>query len=489
VTRALRRVLELDVLIIAAWVMVFGVYFSKQPITDPDTPWHLATGQYILTQRVVPTMDPFSWTMNGKPWVTQEWLFELVLALFVRLWGYFGAWLLPVLAQLITILALYRTCVWVTRGNRVLAALLACGAVFVSLDFWIIRPQIISYAMFSIFLCILQAVRDGRLSALWWVPPLMCLWSNAHASVIIGIAMLWMELLLSFVPSIGRLARLPLPRGARVRLLAASLAGILAALINPNGHRAITYALLSTNPLMVNNIVEWHSPDFHNPYFQHAILPFIAVVLLIAVAVRGPLPMRETLYFGGTLVVSLVYQRFMPYVAISAAPLVAWAVPTWFRTLNFPSRLLKIVDGVGLAVFTAWFAAQMAYVSKPFDRHLSPGAYPVAAVQYMQSHHLTSKVFNLYSWGGYLIYRGIPTFVDGRTDIFLQSSVFSDYLAMENMWYNAPNLLDQYNFQVVVYPPGRPLTTYLSQSPNWKLAYEDGTAAVYVRVHASSSGH
>lgn len=481
----LRRLQQLDVLIIGVWILSFGVFFSQQLITDPDTPWHLATGKYILSHHVVPTTDPFSWTMNGHLWVTQEWLFELVLALLVRAWGYCGAWLMPVLAQLLAILALYATAVRITRGNRVLAALLACGMAVVSLDFWIIRPQIISYAMFAVFLYILQAVRDGRLSILWWVPPLMCLWSNAHASVSIGIAMLLLEVVLSFVPSIGRLQRIPLPRGARVRLIIAAVAGTLAALVNPNGYRAIMYALLSTNPLMVNNIVEWHSPDFHNAYFQHSVLPFIAVVLLISVAARGPLPMREVLYFGGTLVVSLVYQRFVPYAAISAVPLVAWAIPRWFWTLNFPSRLLRTVDGVGWLAFLLWFTSSMWSVPRPFDVHLSAGAYPVAAVQYMESHHLTNRVFNLYSWGGYLIYKGIPTFVDGRTDIFLQGSVFSDYLAIEDMYYDAPDLLRQYDFQVVLYPPGRPLTTYLSTSPDWKQVYSDGTAVIFVRSSAS----
>lgn len=58
---------------IAAAVVVFFVYYSKLMISspallqDPDTFWHIVTGQWILNHAQVPTVDFYSYTETGSP--------------------------------------------------------------------------------------------------------------------------------------------------------------------------------------------------------------------------------------------------------------------------------------------------------------------------------------------------------------------------------------------------------------------------------------
>jgi hypothetical protein len=69
-----------------AAVVVFLAYYSKLMISspallqDPDTLWHIVTGQWILNHARVPTVDFYSYTQAGKPWISTEWLAEIAFA-------------------------------------------------------------------------------------------------------------------------------------------------------------------------------------------------------------------------------------------------------------------------------------------------------------------------------------------------------------------------------------------------------------------------
>lgn len=476
-----RSILSVQTMLLCCWIVGFAIY-QMAPLSDPDTPWHYATGLYILSHHTVPTTDPFSWTMHGKPWVTQEWLFEVVLAWLGSHFGFPGIWGFLSLVHAVTVIVLYRVCRSLPGSNAIAAAVCACLGTLVPLVFWTMRPQVVSYMMFAIFLWILERVRNGAFQALWLVPPLMLIWANAHGSSSIGIVMLLLEVLISFFPSLGRLKKLRLPPGARLRLLGAAVVGALIGLCNPNTYKAYTYALLSTNQTMVNNINEWHSPDFHNDIFKYGLLPFLMITFLILLARWKPLPMRETLYFGGSFAVMLIYQRFAPYMAISSALLLAPLIADLFRKLLQPHPVVMACNGLLSLAALAYFGTQLPTVKGSVNKHWSTSAYPVYAVDYLQKHHLTQHVLNAYQWGGYLIYRGIPTFIDGRTDIFLQGqNVFVDYLAITDMWWNGPDLIDSYKCDVALFPSGEPVVTFLVHNPDWRVVYQDATAEILVR--------
>ena len=477
---------RLEYVILLGWLLYFAVH-AALPLSDPDTPWHLATGDYILTHHKIPTTDPFSWSMHGQPWVTQEWLFEVVLAWLANHLGFAGVWGLVVFLHTVTVLVVYRLVSTLSQGNRVFAAIAAIIAVAAGIAFWVVRPQLVSYTMFAVFLLILERVRSGRVWLLVLVPLLILIWANAHASVSIGILMLIFEVVVSFVPTIGRLERHELSNRTRLWLLVTAVVSVGFGLLNPNGYHEFTYALLSNNTLMTSSINEWHSPNFHSSYYKYGVIPFLAGVLVIVIARRREIPLKYILYFGGCFALTLVYQRFMPYLAIAGAPLIGFATYDWARVLTAPSRFFRYVCFIALLAEVAEFGLKMPSVKGTVASHMDPGAYPVAAVNYLIQHHIPGPLLNAYDYGGYLIYRGVPTFVDGRTDIFLRSSVFADYMDLQNLAWDAPQLLAKYNFQSALLPPGYALTVYLSNNPNWTLVYSDGNADIFVKNASTTS--
>ena len=91
-------------------------------------------------------------------------------------------------------------------------------------------------------------------------------------------------------------------------------------------------------------------------------------------------------------------------------------------------------------------------------------------------------MFNRYRWGGYLIWRLWPehlVFVDGRTDLY-GDEVLGDYLEIYRAGPQATKLLESYGVTWAVIEPDSALTALLA-CEGWRVAYEDGIAAVWLR--------
>jgi hypothetical protein len=66
------------------WVGV-GVYAlfllaGNRLLIDPDTMWQITVGQWILDHRAVPETDIYSFTMRGQPWISTQWLAQVLYA-------------------------------------------------------------------------------------------------------------------------------------------------------------------------------------------------------------------------------------------------------------------------------------------------------------------------------------------------------------------------------------------------------------------------
>src|SRR5258708_33859545 len=68
-------------------VATFGGAYVLQ---DGDTFWHVRVGTWILDNAQLPTVDIFSYTALGHPWIATDWLSEVLLATAYRL-GKLGA--------------------------------------------------------------------------------------------------------------------------------------------------------------------------------------------------------------------------------------------------------------------------------------------------------------------------------------------------------------------------------------------------------------
>jgi hypothetical protein len=107
---------------------------------------------------------------------------------------------------------------------------------------------------------------------------------------------------------------------------------------------------------------------------------------------------------------------------------------------------------------------------------------PVAAVEAARQAGLAGHVFNSVRFGGYLMLVGIPTFVDGRADLF-GDAFLQRYVAASSAvggW--LPDLLDRYTVTWTLFEPQSPAAGLLDHLPGWERVYADPYAVIHRRT-------
>src|ERR1700722_19108201 len=63
-------------------VFIYGLFVlaGNRLLINPDTLWQITVGQWILDHHAVPETDVFSFTMRGQPWISTQWLAQVLYA-------------------------------------------------------------------------------------------------------------------------------------------------------------------------------------------------------------------------------------------------------------------------------------------------------------------------------------------------------------------------------------------------------------------------
>ena len=112
---------------------------------------------------------------------------------------------------------------------------------------------------------------------------------------------------------------------------------------------------------------------------------------------------------------------------------------------------------------------------------------PLGAVEYLlkQKEPLRGQVFNSYEWGDYLLWAGpknLQLFVNSHVHV-IPREIWQSYLGISRASSSWDDQLDRYGVNYVVIDH-RVLSGLMSQLKNderWRLGYQDGIAAVFIR--------
>ena len=75
---------------VGAAVYALLVLAGNRLLIDPDTLWQITVGQWIIDHRAVPTEDVYSFTMRGEPWISTQWLAQVMYAKAFAVAGWAG---------------------------------------------------------------------------------------------------------------------------------------------------------------------------------------------------------------------------------------------------------------------------------------------------------------------------------------------------------------------------------------------------------------
>jgi len=476
------------------WIVVAGscallVRTTVHSGLNTDVFWQLASGNWMLSHHAIIRADMFSYTVRGRPWVSEEWGFQVLLAWMVHHIGNVSYWLVSGGACVMALVASAMRWRRLGAGGLWTAALSIPTAIALFLGL-APRPQDLSYLLFALELLLLTLARRQR-GWLVCLPWLFLLWSNLHGSFVLGLGVLVLELILAVTFALRAKAtvragflqlsdtrerRSQLYVSQPLRALDATTLFVtcaLATLVNPHGIGLWSYVVRVAAAPQLNAIEEWQSPDFHLGIVLVAIaMPALAAVAILATG-RVRTELLDLVIWVGLTIATLHAIRFVPYFAIAFGGLAApWVLGR--RETIHPTWLTWPVSAVFCLVLLAG--------GHPPAGTLQPDGAPVVAVNWLS--HRSGRVFSTYAWNDYLISRSIPVFVDGRTDLYFGTGLLGTYFAVQDLAVMPDPVLHRWQVRWVLWPAHSALSNYLIEDPRWHLAHRFKTGEVFEWIGA-----
>ena len=469
----------LTILLLAAGISIYrGIVLN-----DPDTFWHIRTGSDIWNSGHFPVQDSYSYTFKGHPWIAKEWLSQMFLALSYEVAGWNGV----VFLASLNILAFGGVIYFLLARHLrpLVAAAIAIPAFFLSSPVFVARPHIFTLALTLIWgYYLFEAARQHR-APHFGLLAVLALWTNLHGGFTIGFLIAGFAFL-----DFAERSKLSDRRATLVWIGFLILCPAVT-LLNPYGYQAalLTFQMAGGNEA-VPFIAEWLPFNPRTNFIHHYGLLLI-LGLLLASGARFTL--SRSIFVTFLLFMFFSHVRFC-YLAFALLPVVLapdvavqfprlsatiWktqardpveqAASDWYRTLTTATSL-------ALALIMLSILALLPI--RPDPKIAADGALAFAA-----EHRLTGHVMNGYDFGGTLVLRGIPTYLDGRTDqLFLDGFVTADRKMQEpggdKLFHQA---LLTYDVAWTLFQPSDPRVIYLDSMPGWERAYADPTAIIHIR--------
>ncbi|MCL4318858.1 MAG: hypothetical protein M1596_03050 [Firmicutes bacterium] len=432
-----------------------------------DVFWQLAAGRYMIAHQMILHRDVFSYTLYHKPWVTEEWGYEVILAALVNFLGPVGFWVMSAGLGTLLIVSL-SWLLWLRGITGIKNGLLILAATPGWLPFVKDRPQSVSY-VFMVWMLIILWQGRTKPQKLWWAVPLLWVWTNIHGSFLLGFLLLVLEGMWMIIPINTLRVNTPPTRLSPKLWISVLGTAVLASFVNGNGPGLWTYSWHVTFSRRIAGIIaEWQSPNFHYIFFVVMILVPMFILVLLMVFGRKKVVWPDFFLVAGLFYATMKSVRFLPYFAIE------WPILLGAMTRNWPFSRVK-----GLLVTPILLTLSVILVLiNPVIPPGKPLGEPVLAANYLETHH--GHVFNMYSWGGYLISRHIPVFIDGRTDFYLQGHQIGQYTSVKQLTKNPNSIWKEYNVRYVLWAPKTAVATYLlSHSAEWKPVVRTKTAILF----------
>jgi hypothetical protein len=454
---------------------------------DPDTMWHVRTGELILENRSVPLHDLYSFSKPGTPWVAHEWLSELLMAWLHRM----GGW--PLLQVAFAVCVAITVALLTRHALRHLAphnAVTMVGLSFALMaSHLLVRPHVFVWPIIATWGLGFVHALERQKPPSWWLFLVLLAWTNLHGSFVLAGALAIFFLFEALWSSASWPERAIVLKQWVPRLLAFGAA----TLVNPQGFHAVRHTLALTRlPALHSMVTEWRSTDFQQ-------LQFLLVWLLLfgALSLSGRIRLnvaRAALVFG-LVYLALKHERHHSVLGLLSPILLAGAmrsrgeegvITSAELARRTPSVIWKrLVRPVSLrtgavvwgAVFGITWATASLWSASPAEAIMPERALAIA-----DSVGLRGRVLNHYNFGGYLISRGIPVFIDGRADMYGNAFLeqYRDAIALTHRD-SLPALLDRYNIAWTLLTPSTPAVKLLDYLPGWQQVYSDSIAVIHSR--------
>jgi len=461
---------------------------SDRFLLDPDTYWHIATGRDIWATNHLPTTDEKSHSFYGRPWIAKEWLSQIILyaAYYARGW----ALLVSVAVLSLSVTGSLLFFLLSARINATLALVIAFVSMFLSMQTYLVRPHVFTFPLCILWTeHLLRASENGRAPSFWLLAVLVA-WANLHNSFTIAF-------LIAFLCAANFFERSRLSDLNTLRRWALFLLLCLAAsLLHPYGYEPLLVSLdaVGNEWVTLKGQSEWRAVDVvSEPVHAAALISLLLAQLTFGIRLNlsksvivsillflflSHIRFAYLFYYLTPLVVSFALRAQYPRLSESA-----WAGKLDDRISIYLSRYARLIVACAISLYLGIAGGFIAFSGVAPNDAITPAK----ALEAARTGSLTGNVLNSGEFGGFLVFSGVKTFLDGSNDQLFRGKFLRD--ALKSLEPDGAAIFTQqlreYNIGWTLLRPSDPRVRKLDADPNWKRFYEDGIAVIHVPAKPS----
>ncbi len=274
---------------------------------------------------------------------------------------------------------------------------------------------------------------------------------------------------------------------------------IFIGLLTPLGDTPYTYLVKTMQGNTTQSISE-HLPL--TLYNDKATMAVLAILLFILIFTDTKIKLRDLF-----MILGLTYLSFMSRRQVSLLILIGGFIFSKLLTylvekydsegckkiISFMTTIVGKVCTIAIVILVSF----AIYKPKINNQYINTSSYPVeAATWILENLNLEEmRLYNEYNYGSYLLYRGIPVFIDSRADLYAPEfngakneegkyegrNIFSDYINISSIGTYYETKFEEYDITHVIIVKNAKLNMFLSRNGKYNELYSDDKFIIYER--------
>ncbi len=228
----------------------------------------------------------------------------------------------------------------------------------------------------------------------------------------------------------------------------------------------------------------------------------IALALVLAILIFTDTKIRVSDFF---MIGGLIFLSFMSRRQISLLLIIGiFSFAKWLNYLiekydsEGSSKLMELMTtllGKVITIVLIVVVCLLMVRPKLKNKFIDTKKYPVEAATWILENLDVENIrlYNEYNYGSYLLFRGIPVFIDSRADLYTPEfnkqdeeekgrDIFSDYINTSSIGTYYETKMEEYEITHVIIVNNAKLNMFLSRNENYKQLYKDDSFVIYERT-------
>ena len=537
---------------IMAVILIAIFCFAISPVTlQNDTFYTIKIGEHIL-QNGIDMKDPFSWHENLQ-YTYPHWLYDVVIYLVYSIGGQVGIYISTIVLSIALGLTMYLVNIKLTK-NKLTSFVLTIGAMYLLRNYIAARAQLVTFILFILTVYFIEMFLETKkkryMVGLIIIPIII---ANVHLAVFPFYFVLYLPYIAEYMiyilsnteiivvtAKIDRLNKKILkttnedeiqkikdeinrleqknektinkkekinanPYKIKIRgnnnvkaLIIIMIICLFTGFLTPLGTTPYTYLIKTMQGSTTHNISE-HLPLtlVNNLEFMCTLVLFIAILTFTDTKIR----LSDLFMLGGLVLLTFYTRRqFSMFTLICVIILnrLINALLDKYDPEGCKKAIKKMttITGMIVTICLVLTISVIQYKPKMNDHFIDENSYPVGAATYILENLdiKNIKLYNEYNYGSYLIFRGIPVFIDSRADLYAPEfnpgvEVFNDYINLSNVDIdNVEEKLDKYGITHMLMYKKSKLRKFVEQNTEkYNLLYEDDNFCLFERKQVKES--